>query len=116
MRSFIGLASGTSAVAIRALESGVHWKAFTPFSNTATCCASPPSAGMTYSWRLSAGLFGRAPGRSERKAIIRPSGDQAASPLVLTARVRRRAWLPSASAIQRVTSKLLVSQLVAVTS
>src|SRR5205809_6660651 len=103
--------SGASAATAKPLESGAHSKLLTPFSNTAACCASPPSAGMTQSWRLSAGDLGSAPGRSDRKAIQRPSGDQAASAEDFTARLSLRAAPVAASATHSDVSKALVSQL-----
>src|SRR6185503_10029643 len=110
------LASGSSAATARLFESGAHSKAFTPVSNTAACCASPPSAGMTQSCFLPTGVLGSAPERSDRKAIQRPSGDHAASLEEPAARLRRRAPAADASASQSEVSKALVSQLASVRS
>ena len=60
-------------------ESGAHAKSSTLASAFVSCCASPPSAGITHSCCLFAGDLGSTPARLDRNASHLPSGDHCAA-------------------------------------
>src|SRR6266705_1702696 len=97
-------------------ESGAQSKAFTSFSVLVSCCASPPSAEITYNCFLPAGVPVICPGRSERNAIHFPSGDHAAFVLDFFADVSACDSPVATSAIHKFLSNALSSQLAFCTS
>ena len=111
MRSFMALVSGASAATAMCLESGAHSKALTPFSILVSLLGLAAIGGHDVELLLAGGRSFSGPGRSERKAIQRPSGDQAASLLDFAAQLSGGAPVAT-SAIQSSVSKALVSQLV----
>src|SRR6266436_10026083 len=116
LRSFSDLGSGSIVEKAMRLESGAQSRAFTSFSVLVNCCASPPSAEITYSCFLPSGVSLICPGRSERKAIHFPSGDHDALVLDFFADVRACDSPVATSTIHKFRSNAFSSQLAFCTS